>query len=507
MTILPKIFFDKTISFLRKNLRFLFVCFVFLLAFFYHYFIIPPEASKGSKVSKEKVQIVQPDLDVKRPEKIYPHILQSQAGDVFRIGVFVSTKNAENIEIFAESGLNEVLKIGEWNLEPSENGEYKELFFSAPGRYENIIIRLQKNEERDTAVSEQNKTTIHKKWDDSAVYIRSFFVSRVEIGDISESHNLAPTVFGISSLKRDVLLREEDASKDAKEQNNLTEWVFQSSGDFLQALEFSGKKVGSGRQEYVFSLRRYFPDKKEKEGELLHTAAFVLDALDDLLVATGNYRMQFPFPLIQGEWYKVTFIKTPSKDRDNFFTIGPLETDIEDDSDAPAGDLTLLTGERLRTKNDASFPDGAKLEDLGKNLSYSFSLQGTPLDFTNIFDARGSITYDAKKHLVTGGQKNREYFIYKFDLPYPFDRFVLEAMEESNDEKEIKLEYSFDNAFWREIAFTQEKGDPQKFLLTLLGDGKSRTVYVRVSYNGAEKKSGFFALKTLNVTASIGKTR
>ncbi|MDO8566261.1 MAG: hypothetical protein Q7S04_03700 [Candidatus Moranbacteria bacterium] len=502
----PKVIFDKTISFLRKKPRYLLVFFVFIFAIFYYHFIIPPQASKGNKASKEKVQTVQPDLDVKRSEKIYSHILQSQAGDVFRVGAFADTKNTEDIEIFAESELNEVLKIGEWHLEPSENGEYKELFFSAPGRYENIVLRLQKNEERDAAVSEQNKTTIHKKWDDSAVYIRSFFVSRVEARDALELRNLTPTVFGISSLKRDILQREEDAGRDAKEQSNLTEWVFQSNGDSLQALEFSGKKVGSGRQEYVFSLRRYFPDKKEKEGELLHTAAFVLDALDDLLVSMGNYRIPFPFPLVQGEWYKMTLAKTPSKDKDNSFTVGPLEADVATNTDS-TGDLALLIRERLRAKNDASFPDGAKFEDLGERFFYFFSLNGTPLDFANVFDASGSIRYDVKKHLVTGGQKNKEYLIYKFNMPYPFNRFVLEATQEGNDEKEIKLEYSFDNAFWREIAFTQEPGDAQEFLLTLEGDDKSRTVYVRASYTGPEKKSGFFALKALNVTASIGKTR
>ncbi|MEK9151254.1 MAG: hypothetical protein AAB547_01340 [Patescibacteria group bacterium] len=503
----PAIIFDKILFFFRRNPRYFFVFFVFIFAFFYHYFIIPPEILKSNKASTDKVKIEQPDLDAKHREKAYPRIFQSQAGDVFRIGIFASTKNAEDIEIFAESELNEVLKVGEWHLEPTENGEYKELFFSAPGRYEDIRVRLKKDEASDVVV---NNDAMNKKWDDSAVYIRSLSLSRVEAKDTLALQNLAPTVFGISTMKKDILLSQKTLSDEAGEQDGKdipVEWVFQAKGDFLETMEFAGKTVGSGRQEYVFQLMRYFPDKQEKErdGKLLHSSAFILDALDDLSVSTGNYQMPFPFPLEYGEWYKVTLTKTPSQDRENSFAIGSLEADVATDTDS-TGDLALLIRERLRAKNDASFPEGAKFEDLGEKFFYSFSLRGTPLDFANTFDASTSIRYDAKKHLVIGSQKNKEYFIYRFDVPYPFDRFVLEAVQEGDDKKEIKLEYSFDNAFWKEIPFVQASNDAQRFFLTLEGDGKSRTVYVRASYDGEDKKSGFFALEKLSVNASVQKT-
>lgn len=504
----PKIIFDKIILLLGKNPHYLFAFFILLFAVFYHYFIIPPETLKGNKASTDKVKIEQPDLDAKHREKAYPRIFQSQAGDIFRIGIFASTKNAEDIEVFAESELNEVLKVGAWHLEPSANGEYRELFFSAPGRYEDIIVRLKKDEASDAAM---NSDAMNKKWDDSAVYIRSLSLSRVEAKDALALQNLAPTVFGISTMKKDILFSQKTAGDEAGEQDGkdtAVEWVFQAKGDFLETMEFAGKTVGSGRQEYVFQLMRYFPDKqgKEKDGKLLHSSAFILDALNDLSVSSGNYQMPFPFPLEYGKWYKVTLTKTPSKDWENSFTIGPLEANMATDTDSN-GDLVLLIRERLRAKNDASFPDGAKFEDLGERFFYSFSLRGTPLDFANTFDASTSIQYDAKKHLLIGGQKNNEYFIYRFDMPYPFDRFVLEAVQAGDDKKEIKLEYSFDNAFWKEIPFVQESNDAQRFLLTLEGNDKSRTVYVRASYNGEDRKSGFFALKTLNVNASIGKTR
>src|SRR3989344_4939314 len=277
-----KIILDKLLFFLRKNSRYLFIFFVLIFSILYHYFIIPPETLKGNKVSADKKQTEQPDLDAKHEEKAYPHIFQSQAGDVFRVSVFSSTKDTEDVEIFAESNLNEVLQIGQWHLEPSESGEYKELFFSTPGRYENIIIRLKKNEMMDAAM---NNGVMNKKWDDSAVYIHSFFVSRVDVKDALELQSLAPTIFGISSMNRVPLFSQKGANNGMDEQggkNDPVEWVFQAKGDFLQTMEFSGKTVGSGRQEYVFQLMRYFPDKKEKErdAKLLHSSAFILDALD-----------------------------------------------------------------------------------------------------------------------------------------------------------------------------------------------------------------------------------
>lgn len=491
----------EAILFLRKNPHYPFVFFVFIAAIFYYIFIIPPEALKKEKMPKNKVQTELPSLNAKHQEKIYNDIFQSQAGDVFRLGAFIKTKNAEVIEILAESGLNEILKLEEWNLQPSEKGEYRELFFQTPGRYEDIVIRLKRSEKT-------KKTDFEKNWDDSAVSISAFSISRVEAQNLAGTYNLASTVFGISTMTQDILLSQKKIKKDTSNEDkpsDSVEWLFSSKGDFLEALEFSGDVVGKGRQEYVFKLMRYFPDSKEA-GELLHSTSFVLDAIDDLMISTGNYRMPFNFPLKKGEWYKIALVKTPSKDRDNYFSIGTLEMEsgaVGDDT--RTGDLALLLRERLRTKNDASFLDGAKLEDLGKNLVYSFSLQGAPVDFLNIYEASSGISYDERRRLVTGSQKNRQYFVYKFDMPYFFDRFVLEAVQEGNDEREIKLEYSLDNAFWREISFTQETGEPQKFILTLERSEKSRIVYVRASYNGAEKKSGFFALKALDVKASLEK--
>lgn len=477
--------------FFRNYQRYLFVMFVFMLAIFFHYFTFPSEVSKSDKALKTESFVENPDLDAKHRERVYPRIFQSQAGDIFRMSTFIRTKDGESIEIFARSSLNEFFKIGEWSFAPSEYGEYKELVFSIPGRYEDVILRLKESEEGPDTVG-----------DGSKVYIRLFSVIRLEVKKESEIKTLEPTFVGIPKIKKETLL----SKKDADNSQDRISWVFQADGDFLQTIEFTGDIVGQGRQGYAFELTRFDQEKNGRDPKTLKQASFIIDALDDLLTSSGNYQLPFFVPLERGQRYVLSFTREPSNDRENFFNIGFLEPDVDADKSSAQGDIALHIRVRAQTKNGASFPDGAKLEDLGKSRLYSFSLEGEPVDYTNIFNASSSVRFDQAKHLVIGSQKNGEYLTYKFDTALPFDQFAIQATQKGNDEKEIKLEFSFDNAFWREIAFVQDKGGPQRFALALPGDLKMHVVYVRASYNGEDKKSGFFALETLSVNASIKKT-
>lgn len=331
-------------GFVREGFRYVFIGSVFLLAIFYQ-FIVLPESPKESKENEEKKGMIVPDLDKKNIEKIYENVLQTQTGDAFRVGITAKSAEDETVEILLRSVLGDIFKAGEMNFtsfEDDERYEYKEIVFFAPGRYENMILRI------------RGEDTSDDKWDDSAVYIDNFFITRVEVRNETEVRKLEPTVFGLAD------------------------------GDFL---------------------------------------------------------------------------------------------------------------------------GGAKLEDLGKNLFYSFSMQNKKSDFDNLYEKSKGIKFDRKKQMVIGAQKNREFFVYKLDTLYPFEKLVLDAEQAGNDEKEIKIEYSLDYSFWKEISFEQKKDEPQKFSLSLNGDRKTRVVYVRVNYRGEERKSGFFALNKLSVNAIVQKNK
>lgn len=345
--------FDALLFSFMRHWRYILVLLVFFLTIYYHYAIVPTEKIHKDLLSKEKTALsIQSDLNVQNREKIYENIFQSQKGDIFRVGMVVQAAQLQRIEVFLQSSLNERVSIGTLNIDPTENGQYKELVFSAPGYYSDVVLRLNESEEKNSKV-----------WNNSNITLQHFFVTRVNIRSIWEIKSLLPTVFGLS-YKKDVATA---ASHD---------------GDLLQY---------------------------------------------------------------------------------------------------------------------------ARVEDLGGTLFYEFSLMGKRSDYTNIFTASKSVHFDKKKQLVVGSKKMDEFFIYKFDTLFPFDRFALKAEQTGKAPHELRLEYSLDESSWHPVASTQEEGKPEKFSVFIPGDLKSQVVYVRVSYNGEEKKTGTFSLQKLSVNAAMTK--
>lgn len=475
-------------GFLVKNMRYFFVAGVFIAVIGYHYTIKAPILTGVEDKKQNKAAIEIPDLDAKNPSKIYENVFQSQENDYYRVGAYLRTKKKETVEVFAKSSFDDTLKIGEWMIEPSDNGEYEELVFVTPGRYEDILIGLK------GSFDPGEKNT----WGGSMVFVRSLSLTRVTVANPGAIRNLHPTRFGISQKKQKFLF-EDDGGK------SPDEWIFQADGDYLEAIEFSGEIIGSGRQEYSFELSSINKETKEKNKQTERNVSFILDALDDYQLPSGDYRLMFLAPLKKGEWYALSLKRSASQDTRNFFKIGTLGIkdigDIEKvDKEASIG---LTVGSWKRAENGAIFPDYARLEDVGRHSIYSYANQGNESDFTNLFSASRGVSFDRQKNLVFGQHKKGEYFTYRFDTISDFDRLVLEAIQHRDDEGEIKLAYSFDEKDWHEIPYAQEKDAPQKFLLKLENMTGRHILFVRVSYEGVEKKSSNFALKELSVHASV----
>lgn len=473
----------------QRNQQYFYVGLIFIVALIFHFITAPLENKKDVKGSKDSVSTRSPDLDQRHGEKQYKNVFQSLPGDVFRIGIMVSTDETEKVEIFARSSLDRITKVGEWELSPSPSGEYKELIFSTAYRYEDIVLRL-----RDT------KTVEEEAWDSSGVYIHSFFLSRIETRNSYELRNLQPTLFGISTVSERSLLVEKKKSA-----TDNSRWIFRAEEDYIQSLEFFGEVRSHEGQLYDFEISRLDPETGEKLGKVLQNESFIVDELEDLRVSSGNYQLPFAFPLRSGEWYVVELVLQKPTDHEDLSVNPSIIFDANTHDFVDSGEIIIHTGEYTKEISGRSILDRARLEDLGQERSYSFMLHHEGVDYTNLYDASSSIVFDQKKNLILGSQKNGEFFSYKFDTIYPFDQFVLHAVQKGNDEREIKLEYSFDNAFWKEVNFNQEKGGPQRFFLSFPGNEVDHTVFVRASYNGEDMKSGFFALDELSVNASIPK--
>lgn len=146
----------------------------------------------------------------------------------------------------------------------------------------------------------------------------------------------------------------------------------------------------------------------------------------------------------------------------------------------------------------------AKLEDLGSEMLYTFSTRSDITDYQGIFEATESAAFDGKKKAVVAAKRKGEYFMYKLDAVHPFKKLLIRAIQKGSDKDEIRLQYSFDKSSWQTVEYTQEDGGSQKFLLFIEQEvPKEKVVYVKVFYEGEDKKTGTFGLEELEVNALV----
>lgn len=176
----------RLVSFLKSNLQYVAVLFIFLCVGLYQYIDIQKESKKESE--DEKIITETPTLDSKNTEKVFSDILQSKQGDVFRVGFVARVDYRQSIDILLRSPMFKTLKIGQINIDPSSEGVYQELIFSTPGRYDSIILKL------------KNNGSDEKDWDNGVVFVNSLFVSRLDIHQTGISLIL-PTLYGVEGVK------------------------------------------------------------------------------------------------------------------------------------------------------------------------------------------------------------------------------------------------------------------------------------------------------------------
>ena len=191
----PKTVLKELFSFFCDNQRYFFVVAILILAIFFHNFTIPLDTQKNDKAAKSKSTSQNADLDKKHKEKTYLNLLRSQEGDTFRISAFIRMKEVGTLEVYARSSLNDLLKIGEWQLMSENHESYRELLFSASNRYDDLVLRL-----KDAPDSQD------PQWRDPEVYVRSLSVRRLDIKNEIEKRNLEPTFFGLSDIKKEIVV-------------------------------------------------------------------------------------------------------------------------------------------------------------------------------------------------------------------------------------------------------------------------------------------------------------
>jgi len=474
---------DQWVGLARYLSKYSFVLVIFVVFVFYNVVVVPKELPKKSQSSSsQSAERVEWDITTEKPEKTFSGVLQGRTGDWYRMGVSLMANRPTRIEITLSSVFSLAVSIGSLDIEAGNNFQYHEILFQIPtGMFSNIKFMLQESDSSDS-------------WSYTGVKLSGLALSRLGVKNSVEADRLAPTLAGNTEHSTEVLNPDETIS----DSSVIFSSRFVAESDFIQSIKFNAKEK-TPDNSYVLELREI------KKGDTKNTEVSVKKVilapgeLTSVKDEWGNQSVILPARLESGKEYRVMLIGTG--DTAHNVALLPLEGSPEGISNGK--NIATITFGRYVYAEGGAMMSGARVEDFGGEILYTYSLSGEMNDFFNLFNTKGSVKFDTKKKVIVGKQQQHTSFTYRFFTAYPFQKFMLAGREIDNTSNEIKLEYSFDNVFWSEVPFTQEESAPQMFSLLLTGTGVERVVYVRVSYNGEDKKTGTFGLDQLSVRAEL----
>ncbi|MEK9155688.1 MAG: hypothetical protein AAB360_00090 [Patescibacteria group bacterium] len=156
---------------------------------------------------------------------------------------------------------------------------------------------------------------------------------------------------------------------------------------------------------------------------------------------------------------------------------------------------------------------GAIIEDLGGGEGrYTYRTSGSSSDFLDLTDFRQTsdnlVFYDNVQRGISGRIIDKADFTYKFNTLYPYKRFAIRAKPTSNQFTNCLISYSADGQNWQAITVKKDSADAsqQIFSEMITGDGATRTLYLKVTYDPAdtmEQKIPLFGLKELTAEAEL----
>jgi hypothetical protein len=473
-------------SFVKNNARYrgqyVLMLAIFAVFIFYNVVIVPGEPAKKSKPIQSASRIVW-DIDTEKPEKTFSGVLQGRAGDWYRLGVSTMANRAIRTDINLHSTFNEDVLIGSLNIGASDDFQYHEIIFQIPnGLFSDVKFTLRGEDARGA-------------WSYTGVKLSEFNLSRLNVKNETEVKRLAPTLVG--NIEHNI--RTLPANKRVSGGGIIFESSFTAEDDFIEDIKLNVKEK-SENNSYILELREKTDDNSENKDASIKKVILEPGELGSAKDEWGNQSILLPARLERGKKYSILLKATGNISRN--IIMSPLEGLPEAASDGD--NIAALVFGRYAYAEGGELLSGARVEDFGGGeIIYSYSLNGRANDFFDLFNTEGSVRFDTQKKIIAGKQQQRTSFTYRFFTVYPFEKFMLSARQAGDNDKEVKLEYSFDNEFWRKVPSTQADNESQIFLLTLKDVGEQRVVYVRASYNGEDKKTGSFGLDQLSVRAQL----
>lgn len=427
-----------------------------------------------------------------------------------------------NIQIRLSNDFDQSQALGSYEIKSNRFVQTEEVNFCADADYSDLVFRKDENSQ-----------------------YSSFEISNISFYPLSlgkhNFDNLESSVLGNSDFS-EVIYRSQIDLKSATKpfrftrKNQMIGQTFVADSESISGvdmkLEFTG--VG-GVGSYFLELREVIDQngKSELSSDRIAYYMFNKDSVDqELNLGENIYHIPLAGQLERGKTYyigvnnnavKFNILNTLKIYGGSADNNGNIITSVKGKSSEKSGSLYLkaygadyvqVGGEKVLT--------GAKILDSGDGTGlYFYEQRGNFSDYLDIDQLisknKSSIFYDNFQKGISAKDEGDNAFTYKINTVYPFNKIKIEAGQPGGEFTDSLIFYSFDNTNWTEIKNDWNKedslflADNNKFQELIQGDGKIKTVFVKVTYDKDDVKEKatsatqihLFGLKNLKILAEL----
>lgn len=391
-------------------------------------------------------------------------ILKNNPPGYYRLAFKEKSDKGEKIIIKINTYSEKEDQIGELTLDPSDNFQDQEIFFSLPDGFENILF--QKEDSSGPA----------------NIFIKNVGISRLNIKSLDELAGMKKTVMGETKTN---MITESQGGVSAdfpwlKDSKTEIGQIFQAQSDYnISSISLAMdviRDLNSSSRQYVLSLR-----EANYDGEKISSAGPIID--DVLFSVQGmmeKYRQgdgTFLFPLFghleKGKHYMLILdnSKVDVNDRNYLSLKGDKNENSYPNGSAlikKLGQLTKIDGDLffqihgvdLYKENGTAILDGAKIEDLGGGVGgYSYKTAGDYSDLFNLSNFSPGTSFNSNYNVIFAPAQNNSNFSYAINTLYPISRINFSATQARSVWKNVKVAYSFDQIKWIDMPFSRISED------------------------------------------------
>lgn len=428
------------------------------------------------------------------------------------------TPENSNIKVHLSNDFDQSQELGSYEIENDWLVRNEEIYFCASYDYQDLIFRKDEN----------NQNTSYE------ISNVAFYPITIDKHDFS---GLLAPIIGNTDFSKVIYqsgLENKDANGVIKftRRNQKIGQTFMANSDVISGVDMKLEFVGTGGiGNYFLELREAIDrnGKLELSSDRIAYYMFNKDSAErDLKIEEGIYHIPLTAQLERGRTYYIGINNEAVK-----FNIlntlkiysgignseaGKLINSVGGKTSEKSGSLYLKAyGAYYLKIGDEKVLTGVRILDNGDETGqYVYKQKGNFSDYLDldqlISKDNSSVFYDNVQAGVSAEAEDDNAFIYKIDTIHPFLKVKIEAEQPGGEFTNSLVYYSYDNMQWQEIKNDldkdelAEKGNKNKFQELVQGDGKQKTIYIKVTYDkddAQEKTVHLFDLKNLTVIAEL----